>query len=69
MLRNLADALAKHNEQERLLSLVHHWWLQAGTRDKAIELLPLAFGFIPRYPNIGMAFSGAFVWVDNFLRG
>jgi tetratricopeptide (TPR) repeat protein len=68
-LRNLADALAKHNEQERLLSLIHRWWLQADTRDEAIDLLPLAFGLIPLHPNIGMAFYNAFAWVDNFLHG
>jgi len=68
-LHNLADALAKHNEHEHLLSLVHHWWLQAGTRDEAIKLLPLAFGLIPLHPNIGMVFYEAFAWVDNFLRG
>jgi hypothetical protein len=68
-LPNLADTLAKHNEHERILKLVHRWWLQADTRDEAIELLPLAFGFIPRYPNIGRAFYDAFAWVDNFLSG
>jgi hypothetical protein len=57
----LADALARHNEHKRVLNLVHRWWRQADTRNEAIHLLPLAFGFIPLHPNIGIAFSDALV--------
>lgn len=65
----LADAFAKNNEYERLLHLVHDQWLNVNTRDQAIILLPLAFGFVPSSPDIGIAFRDAFTWVDDFLRG
>jgi tetratricopeptide (TPR) repeat protein len=68
-LKILADALTRHNEYEKLLRLVHRWWLEADTNDKAIRLFPLAFGFIAHYPDVGAAFQAPFAWVDDFLRG
>ena len=68
-LTQLATDFATQGENERLLHLVHRWWQGVKRREEAIGLLSLAYGFLPRYPKLGIAFSDAFVWVDTFLRG
>jgi hypothetical protein len=67
--RGLAKKLVKLGEYKQLLSLVHHAWLQAETRENAIELLSSAAGFIPLKPELGIAFCDAFTWVNDFLKG
>jgi tetratricopeptide (TPR) repeat protein len=64
----MADALAKTNEHERLLRLVQRWWSQTKTRNETLTLLTLANKFIALKPDIGMAFYEAFAWVDTFLQ-
>jgi hypothetical protein len=65
----LADNLATFGKHEQLLRLVHDWWLRVEQRVRAINLLPLAYAFIPRNPELGVAFCEAFAWVDTFLTG
>jgi hypothetical protein len=62
-------ALAKKDETERLLHLIHHWWSMAETREYAIQLLPLAYELVSHTPEMGIAFCNAFDWVDAFLKG
>jgi len=65
----LAAILAANGEFERLLRLVHGLWQRVERLSEAVNYLPLAYGFLPRYPGLGTAFSDAFTWVDTFLRG
>jgi hypothetical protein len=66
-LREIARFLAANKEYEQLLSFVQRSWLQAETREFCVRLLTLAMGFIPLKPELGIAFSQAFTWVDDFL--
>lgn len=56
-------------EYEQLLGVVQHSWLQAETMDYALQLRPLAFGFIVLRPAIGTEIFKGFQWVDSFLKG
>ena len=64
----LAAIPAANGEFERLLGLVHRLWQRVERLSEAVDFLPLAYGFLPRYSELGMAFSDAFTWVDTFLR-
>jgi tetratricopeptide (TPR) repeat protein len=68
-LTNLAAELAAQGEDERQLRLVQRWWPRAIDREQAIQHLPLAYGLLPRCPELAVAFSDAFTWVDTFLQG
>ena len=67
-LTNLASELAAQGEDERQLRLVQRWWQRATYRQEAIAYLPLAYGLLPRCPELALAFSEAFTWVDTFLE-
>jgi hypothetical protein len=67
LLREIARVLAANKEYEQLLSFVQRSWLQAKTREYCIRLLTLAVGLISLKPELGIAFSHAFTWVDDFL--
>jgi tetratricopeptide (TPR) repeat protein len=68
-LSELVDALTTSGKYEQLLHLIRRLWLSVEQRDEAIPLLPLAYGFIPCYLELGRTFGDAFTWVDEFLRG
>jgi hypothetical protein len=67
VLTALAADLTALCKYEQLLQLVRQRWQQVDSRDEAIDLLPLAYGFLPRSPELGVAFSDAFDWVDTFF--
>ncbi len=69
VLNDLANALNEAGKHDQLLHLVQRIWLQTGTRNLAIKLLPLGIKFIPFKPEIGTAFCESFDWVDTFLKG
>jgi hypothetical protein len=69
LLSILGRALTTMKYDELLLRLVQRSWRQAGSRDEAISLLPLAYGLISYQPEISIEFCEAFTWVDAFLRG
>ena len=54
---------------EKALRWVQQVWRQANTREHTLEILPLAYPFIPLKPEIGVAFAESFDWVDSFLKG
>jgi len=68
-LSTLAEALLTTKKYEQLLRFVQNAWLRAETREYALQLLPLALGFVALKPELGTAFYGAFKWVDDFLKG
>ena len=69
MLNSLADILGRYHEYGHIVHLVRREWLQTTRRDDALYLLPLAFGLIPYYSDLGKTFYNAFAWVDRFLQG
>lgn len=67
-LAELAKTLAESREYKHLLHMVQKSWLEADTREEVILLLPVAYGFVSLKPEIGIAFYGAFAWVNDFLK-
>jgi tetratricopeptide (TPR) repeat protein len=65
----LAETLEQVGDYSHLLHLLRYAWVQASTRNQAINLLPLAYAFIPLSSEIGSALCSAFSWVDSFLKG
>jgi tetratricopeptide (TPR) repeat protein len=53
---------------EKALRWVQQVWKQANTREHTLEILPLAYPFIPLKPEIGWQFYEALAWVDGFLK-
>ena len=68
-LKNLIEVLIKYYKHDRILHLVQRSYLQAETRDFALQEISLAAGLISLKPEIGIALYEAFKWVDTFLAG
>ncbi len=68
-LSGVAEGLITAGKDREALRLVQHKWIQADTREHALELLPIGCHLIPSRPEIGVAFAEAFAWVDGFLKG
>jgi thioredoxin-like negative regulator of GroEL len=67
-LSELAAALAQQNKEREVVRLIQREWSRTTRRDESLNLLPLAFGLFPRYPELGPALFDAFAWVDAFLQ-
>jgi tetratricopeptide (TPR) repeat protein len=68
VLEVIGTMLTQSKDFEQILSLIHKEWLQALTRDEALELLPLATGLFRLNEQLGVELYESFAWVDNFLR-
>jgi len=67
-LRKVAKALAYSDKADLLIELIHSHWLQATTRDRVLQLLPMASGLIAREPKTISLFMQSFTWVDTFIK-
>jgi tetratricopeptide (TPR) repeat protein len=67
VLRSFALALLQQNDYQGTLRIVQHTWLQAETKETALNLLSLSFGLVAHWPEMGSALYSAFLWVHTFL--
>ncbi len=66
--RSFVLTLLQQNDYEGALRVIQRIWLQAETREAALNLLSLAFGLVAHQPEIGSALYSAFLWVHASLR-
>lgn len=69
LLYRILDVLEMAGKPENMLRLVQHALQRATTRIYAIQLLSLVTRLLPLRPELGIAYSEAFAWVDTFLNG
>ena len=65
----LVTDLVNASKREMALHLLQLSWLEARTREFAINSLAMADKFIQLMPQIGLAFYDSFTWVETFLKG